>query len=393
MRRLAWIGCGIAGVLLAASPGLAAPPGKVSFQRVPIDAKFRAEGVAVADFTGDGKRDIAAGSVYYAAPDWKMHSILQEPKSFPPEQYSDVFACLAKDVNGDGRMDLVTIDIPGKETWWFENPGAGGGPWKRHLAVKVTNNENPIWAEVFGDGRKVLVCGYSPDPNNVDSPQRHMVFAFPDKDPYQPWTLQRFSADGSPGSARFYHGLGVGDINGDGRNDVVVYEGWWEHPKENVRKEWAFHRANLGEHSAQMLVHDFDGDGDADVLSTSAHRYGIWWHEQTPQGWKTHEIDKSVSQTHAVILADINGDGLMDFVTGKRWWAHVRGDPGTDEPAMLLWFELARKDGKPVWTKHAIDDNSGVGLQFEVVDVNGDGLLDVVTSNKKGVYFFPQQRK
>ncbi len=73
-----------------------------------------------------------------------------------------------------------------------------------------------------------------------------------------------------------------------------------------------------------MYVYDFDGDGDSDVLSSSAHMIGMWWHEQTPDGWKTHDIDRSFSQTHAMCFADINGDGLPDFVTGKRWWRTAR---------------------------------------------------------------------
>ena len=121
----------------------------------------------------------------------------------------------------------------------------------------------------------------------------------------------------------------------------------------------------------------------------------MWWHEQLAGGeWKTHVIDDSFSQTHALCLADINGDGLPDFVTGKRWWAHgPKGDINPDEPAVMFWFELTRKDGKPVWTPHQIDHDSGVGTQFEVADVNGDGLLDVVTSNKKGTYYFEQVRE
>ena len=107
---------------------------KISFQRVQIDPVFRAEGVAVADFNGDGRKDIAAGSVYYTAPDWKMHSILAEPKAFSPDSYSDAFCCFADDVNGDGRADLIVVDIPGKPTCWFENPGSrrrpGSGTWR-----------------------------------------------------------------------------------------------------------------------------------------------------------------------------------------------------------------------------------------------------------------------
>ena len=93
-------------------------------------------------------------------------------------------------------------------------------------------------------------------------------------------------------------------------------------------------------------------------------------------------------------LADINGDGLPDFVTGKRWWAHgPKGDVDPDEPAVVYWFELTRKDGKPVWIPHQIDDDSGVGTQFEVADINGDGLLDIVISNKKGAHLFIQEAR
>jgi len=388
--------CGMCAVTVVGLAAAACPAGqpaaKVAFQRTQLDKLFRSEGVAVGDFNGDGKLDIAAGSVYYAAPDWKMHSILEKPNAFSIEAYSDAFFTFAEDVNRDGRTDVMTIGMPGGPTWWFENPGAAGGPWKQHVALSVTNSESPAWMDVYGDGRRELVCGYSPDPKNPGSPQRRMALVGPGKAPQAPWPIYTFSAANCPGSAMYAHGLGVGDINGDGRKDVVIKEGWWENPGDN-RPEWTFHPANLGEDAAQMIVYDFDGDGDNDVLSSSAHRYGIWWHEQTPDGWKTHEIDKSFSQTHAVCLADINGDGLPDFVTGKRFWAHMGRDPGEREPALLVWFELARKDGRPVWTKHVIDDDSGVGTQFEVADVDRDGLLDVVISNKKGVYYFRQTRK
>ena len=370
-----------------------AGPATISFRKVQIDPVFRAEGVAVADFDGDGRNDVAAGSVYYTAPGWKMHSILPEPKAFSPETYSDAFCCFADDVNRDGRPDLIVVDIPGKPTWWFENPGKEGVAWERHMAVQVTNNESPIWVDVTGDGRPELVCGYSPDPENPDSPQRRMAFAGPGKDPCEPWPVRTFSAENAPGSRKYAHGLGAGDVNGDGRADVVIIEGWWENPADADRPEWTFHEANLGEHAAHMHVDDFDADGDADVLSSSAHRFGIWWHEQTPDGWKTRTIDDTISQTHAVCMADVNGDGLKDFVTGKRWWAHMGRDPGAEQPAVVVWYELARKAGRPLWIRHPIDDDSGVGTQFQVTDVNGDGLVDVVTSNKKGVYYFQQERK
>ena len=102
-----------------------------------------------------------------------------------------------------------------------------------------------------------------------------------------------------------------------------------------------------------MHVYDYDGDGDNDLLTSAAHQLGIWWHEQTPEGWKTHVIDRSFSQTHALEQADINGDGLPDFVTGKRWWAH--GPKGDVDPGAAGRAVLVRADSQgrqACWIPH-----------------------------------------
>ncbi len=361
-------------------PCLAAEPARhVAFKKVQLDSAFRAEGATVGDFNGDGKLDIAAGSVYYAAPDWTMVPILDEPKQFPVKGYSDAFLCFAADCNRDGRMDLIVCDWPGKQTWWFENSGKQGAAWTRHEAVAVTNGENPQWLDVDGDQCPELVAGV---------PQ--MGFARPDTDPLAPWKTVIVAGPNSPQIGRYQHGQGVGDINGDGRADIVIPQGWWEAAANREATPWTFHPANLGGNCAHMMIYDYDGDGDADVLSSSAHNYGIWWHEQAPNGWKLHEIDRSFSQTHALVLADIDRDGLMDFVTGKRWYAHNGNDPGAEEPALVCWYRLERTADGPQWTRHVIDQESGVGLHFEVVDINRDGRLDIAAANKRGVFYFQQ---
>ena len=356
----------------------------ITFKRTQLDSKFRSEGVAVGDFNGDGKLDIAAGSVYYAAPDWKMVPVREKAGEFDPLNYSDSFCNFADDINGDGRTDLIVVDFTGKQTWWLEQPERPGSPWKRHQGTPVTNNESPSYLDVDGDGKRELLFGYDPG--------KYIGYAKPSAAGL--WKLVPASATGAPGTDRFSHGIGAGDINGDGRTDILVVEGWWEAPANREASTWVFHPAPFGQPCSQMYVYDFDGDGDGDVLTSSAHQLGIWWHEQTKDGWKTHEIDRSFSQTHSMCLADINGDKLPDIVTGKRFWAHgPTGDVNPGDPAVVFWFELGRKDGRPVWTPHQIDHDSGVGTQFEVADVNGDGLLDVVTANKKGAHYFEQVRK
>jgi len=368
---------------------------KISFKKTVLDTTFRSEGVAVGDFNKDGKNDIAAGSVWYSAPDWKMHTTGEKAPEFDPMAYSRSFQTFADDLNGDGWTDIIVVEFPGDVTTWLENPKLADTAWTKHILTRVTNNESPQYLDVDGDGKRDLLAAFSPDPADVDGPKKRMVFMSRKQEPTEPWTILSVSAAGAPGTNRFSHGVGLGDINRDGQDDIIIPQGWWEAPADRRVGDWKFHPANFGENCAQMYAFDFDGDGDNDVLSSAAHAVGMWWHEQLSGGeWKTHLIDDSFTQTHALCLADINGDGLPDFITGKRWWAHgPKGDINPNDPAVMCWFELQRKDGKPVWTKHQFDHDSGVGTQFEVADVNGDKLLDVVTSNKKGTYYFEQVRQ
>ena len=210
------------------------------------------------------------------------------------------------------------------------------------------------------------------------------------------WKRTAISEPNAKGVGLFSHGLGFGDINGDGRKDVMIRGGWWEAPADLKASPWKWHEADLGESCAQMITYDFDSDGDADVVSSSAHEYGVWWYEQKFDSNKnsyfvTHTIDSTFSESHSLVLEDVNRDGLPDLITGKRFFSHQGSGPGGLEPAVLYWFELL-KDGqqRPVWVKHLIDDTSGVGIQFVSDDMNKDGMLDIIIGNKNGVFLFEQ---
>ncbi|GEP96179.1 hypothetical protein CCY01nite_24390 [Chitinophaga cymbidii] len=352
-----------------------------SFRKHVASSVFVSEGVATGDVNHDGKTDILAGHYWYEAPSWKRH-LLHADTLNPVKGYSTTFLNFCMDVNNDGWADLIRFDQPGGECVWYENPQNGNTIWKRHMILATAGNETPAFVDVDLDGRKDIICN--------DIIAREVIWL---KSPAgkgdTAWRRYLISSDSLRGTHRYTHGLGWGDMNADGKNDVIIKDGWWESPADVTQPEWTFHPANLGEDCANMFVLDADLDGDADVISSSAHNYGIWWYERTATSWTTHEISKQFSQSHAMVMTDINGDGHPDLVTGKRYFAHNGKDPGAHEPAVLYWFEY--HPGKtPRWTAHEIDNNAGIGNSFVVTDMNGDGLPDIVTANKKGVFFFEQ---
>jgi len=388
----------IAPVLLALALSMGVPSGDimaqakvsspVSFKKQVLATDFISEGIAVGDVNNDGLSDILSGAYYFLAPDWKRHE-LTTPIAFQANGgYSNSFVNYTLDVNQDGWMDFIRLDEPGKEAVWYENPKGASGHWKKHLIHPYAGNETPLIVDVNGDGRSDLLFN---DPDALEI----VWFKAPVEKGDTQWTKIVISSDPEIGTHKYTHGLGYGDINGDGFNDVIIKDGWWQGSSNPEKENWTFNKASFGEDCAHMLVFDVNEDGLNDVITSSAHKHGIWWHEQVKNengeiSWETHEIYSQFSQTHGLSLEDINKDGHPDLVTGKRYFAHNGHDPGAHDPAVLYWFEF--KPGKsPFWTPHEIDNDSGIGIHLVVEDVNKDGLLDIVVANKKGVHYFEQE--
>jgi putative heme-binding domain-containing protein len=380
-------------------------PAPVSWRVVPIERRFRSEGSAIADVNRDGKPDILVGELWYEAPSWTPHEITK-PGDYGDgsHSYSGCFFCYTADVNRDGWIDAIVIGTPGEPCYWFENPKGQFGHWAKHPIWPSACNETPLFVDLFGDGLPVLVMGSQPAGQQE---QGQMAWFAPGPDLTQPWEMHAVSEPSAsghevPGTRRFSHGLGAGDINRDGRLDVICTEGWWQQPAEgrSAKVPWSFHPARLGEPAAHMHAIDLDGDGRNDVVSSSAHAYGIWLHRQLPEADGKAAFERRdlfphlTSQTHALLSEDIDGDGQVDFITGKRFWAHgPTGDPGSDEPASLYWLRTTRRpDGQITLAPYLIHNDSGVGLHFAIGDINGDKAPDIVVSNKKGIFLFEQIR-
>ena len=547
---------------LPAGDGPAKAPVKITWKKTVVDDAFRSEGVCVVDVNKDGRPDIVVGDCWYEAPKEKggkwTRNILRNDKNgkpadrkWDPKGYSDSFAVFSDDFNGDGYPDVIVIPWPGDPCYWYENPGAKGGLWTPHLVTNSACNETPIFIDLFKTGKKVLVMGWQPERfddkgkklGNYND-RGEMCYFLPGKDPTQPWTRHSISGPSDPGkkyqvpgTQMFSHGLGHGDVNGDGRIDIICAGGWWEQPEKIDGSPWKFHPANLSNGCADMHVYDVDGDGVSDIVCSAPHWYGFYWFQgkkgdkgldflqrelfpmpatlakqaadakflgkeeaqlydainKLRDGWyrkahlvadsglsrmardhaersltakpgtdvniggkykgkivnvlsiaevpeKVDELAKIIleqaekgilhpgfeigigfaqdgktrrytivlgdrglfslpSATHALHCVDIDGDGLKDLVTGRRYWAHAPnpkgggGDQGVNDPGVVCWFRASKdKNGFTTFTPEMIDDDSGIGTQFEVADINGDGLLDVIVSNKRGVFIFEQVR-
>lgn len=354
----------------------------IKFRKQMIAAES-AESVGVFDVNGDHILDIVSGSYWYEGPLYlKRHFIGQIERV---SEYYDDFSTIPFDVNGDGKIDFITGGWFGKTLRWRENPG-NNEEWKLHDIAQTGNIETTRSWDVDGDGLDEIV------PNTPGSP---LIY----------YSLKRDKNNKATGefaitkvAEKQGHGLGFGDINGDGRGDFIMVDGWLEAPADREHKPW-LHHADFdlgGDASVPVIVADVNHDGLNDLIAGHGHSYGLNWYEQKREGDKIkfvrHIIDSVHSQYHTMAWEDMDNDGQMELVTGKRFRGHNDGDAGYNDPIELCYFKWnGTSFKKNIISNGPLGIGKGTGLYFSIADLHNTGKKDIIVAGKDGLYVFFNQ--
>jgi len=381
MKTTLFTGCIIITMgLVATALGAAEPTLKFEKRLLMVDQN---EAAAVGDINQDGHLDISAGRFWFAGPNFVPRPLRHIEDSRAYIRNNSEFLM---DVDGDGWLDVVATSFFDTEILWYRNPGkealAKGLLWQRNVLIdtKADRNEFAMLHDVDGDGKPELLSQRYAKMSNLEA-----------------WKIMR-DASGKPTAKRLLigekcqsHGMGFGDINNDGREDILQGDGWLERPAGDnpFAEPWKFH-ADWSWHAAcPMIVVDLDGDGRTDIIDSESHGFGLFWRKQLKPAadgklqFEIKMIDKSWSQPHTLAWLDIDGDGKPELVTGKRWKAHGGKDPGSDMTPVICAYKWNRATGK--WTKHVLAEGAGIGMQVVFADLNKDGHLDIVAPCKSGL--------
>ncbi len=366
-----------------------------------IDAN---EGVDIADIDGDGKKDVVAGRNWYQAPEFAPRP-LRLIEDWNGYVHSNGDFCV--DVDHDGLVDVVAGAFIPTEVNWFKNPGAEGlqlgQVWEKNLLVdtELSCNEASFLHDMDGDGNRewisnswkkenpVVVWKFNQEQREFTTTKGRGKNAKKVTQTRQVPSLKKYVI-GTDGNT---HGMGFGDINNDGREDVLIATGWYERPDGDIfANTWKFHADWKDLHaSCPMLIRDLNGDGKNDLVWGRGHDYGLyWWQSEGVDAdgkltFKQHLIDDSFSQPHTIHFADLTGDGIEELISGKRVRAHNGRDPGGKEIPCMYYYQWDKSEN--MFKRFVIDEGHvGTGLQIRTADLNNDGKLDIAVAGKDGTW-------
>jgi hypothetical protein len=460
-----WKNYEVSGSFPRAPVALAQKPGQLKFTKVVIHDQFLAESCAIGDYNGDGIPDVSSGRIWYEGTNdltttFKTQHPFRDGHGPLPRDgvliesstgVSDDWADYPWDMDGDGDTDIINVAqtdvlesnpptgiMPGTpnkigtvqahaSAYWYENPGKAGQAsdpnWTMHLMHSDIRAEEHVLVDMNGDGYPEIVgacrnCGtpaetkgyYQGDPTN----------------PTTPWTYHHVT-----GSVVFpyngtghLHGMGAGDVNGDGLPDFLAREGvFLQQPLvpwnltvctgKNVPAGCGFIQGKtpllpdgfwdgLPENPeglkgpSHMFAADMDADGCSDVVAAEwAHGIGLAWYRQqkdaggacsyafekfyfmgdapvtatyqpsaTPPAGDATMWGAGFTEPHALQVFDMDGDGRPDVITGKMRFANpiALGDPDPHGTPFLYVFKNVAK----------ADSRNGAPITLQPFLVDGD---------------------
>jgi hypothetical protein len=340
------------------------------------------EAAGIFDVNNDGIADIISGAWWYEGPDYTKRHKIRDVQ--PVDDYYDDFSNIPLDINGDGWTDYVTGAWFGAALRWHENPGDPDKEWNVHIIDECGNIERACAWDVDGDGTLEIV------PNTPGGPLAIFKLKIGQDGKGTGEFTKHIVRDEPQG-----HGLGGGDIAGNGRCDLVLNSGWLEAPADPYGEEWTWHPEFklFDSASTPIIVADVTGNGLGDIIVGGGHEYGLTWLEQKRSGdsrtWVPHPIDPFNSQYHDMMWIDVDGDGMNELVTGTRYRAHCGNDPGADDDVGIYYF----KWNGEAFSKQVIEHGpagvaTGCGIYFAMADLTGNGLPDLVAPGKDCLYLF-----
>ncbi|MBS1829906.1 MAG: VCBS repeat-containing protein [Acidobacteria bacterium] len=337
-----------------------------------VDNGVAVEDLATGDLNGDGKPEIVAVGrstanvrIYWneSKPEWKRHVVAQGYFSF---------TAIAADFTGDGKADVIAGDLRGKKLYLYPAPD-----WKPVLLHEGVDAIHSEVMDVDGDGDLDYIgARYSPG----------LVFWLerPNNPLRDKWAFHLID-DQDKGGVNGIHGMILGDVDRDGKPDLIVNSGqpkgafpnslaWLKVPR-NPRQAPLWERYVFANNDAPGLSHyhgfgDVNGDGRPDIASSAkiapeGNWYAWWEQPPNPKGlWKKHVIATGEEGATNIHVAEVNRDGKADFIASR---GHGQG---------LVWYEA------PGWTPHQINERLVGPHSLAIGDVNGDGIVDAVTCAK-----------
>jgi hypothetical protein len=367
-----------------------------------VSSLYYGWGATTGDINRDGTIDIVSGPFYYLGPAFAERKLYREGRVYnAATEFAPDMVNLVADFTGDGWLDILSAVSRPMDL--YVNPKGESRRWQKFSVLPTVSSEIALMRDLDNDGKPEIVFGgggaYNwarPDPAN----------------PTAAWTPHAVSSQGQTVAG---HGIGVGDVNGDGRKDIVVPTGWYEQPAQGIEQTpWTFHPvtfgnlAVFGQGGGEIGVYDVNGDKLTDVVMGSAHNWGLNWFEQKRAADGTSTFEQHMiaqdfsttnaggvvfSESHAARFEDMDGDRIPDFVTGKRMWSELENYTAQDPygpPVLYIYRTVrdAKTPGGARFVPELVHNRSGVGSSFDVVDLNRDGRPDIVTATGFGTFVF-----